>query len=381
MPVKTQTRKTASTKSSAKKAPATKASAKKTAPKSKAPAKKAPAKKAPPKKPAAKTQSPKAPPAKVTAPVKVEAAKVAPAAGKALHYFSVPSQYASQDNSQVHIIPCPYEATTTYGKGTKDGPRAILEASQQVELFDDELWTESYKIGIHTQKAVEIEAVTGETERPFDEIYKVVRPLVEFNKFPIIVGGEHSITLGAVRACSDRYPDLSILQIGAHSDCRKSFNGNPYTHASTSYHLYKRALKKPRITQVGVRNISSEEVHWMEKEKPNINIYWARHQDRWNFQEIISTLSDNVYLTIDVNALDSSIMPSTGTPEPGGMSWYQLVELIKILCIKKNVVAADLVELSPIPGLHAPDFLCAKLLYKIIGYRFALDLGVTKKYL
>jgi agmatinase len=378
MPVKTQTRKSAAAKTSAKKAPATKASAPKAAAKSKAPAKKVEPKKAPATTQSPKTQSPKAPPPKTAPAAKVEAVH---ATGKALHYFGVPSQYASPDSSQVHIIPCPYEETTSYGKGAKNGPKAILEASQHVELFDDELWTESFKIGIHTQKQIDIAKVTGETERPFDELYKVVRPLVEFNKFPVVIGGEHSITLGAVRACADRYPDLSILQIGAHADCRKSHGGNPYTHATTSYHLYKRALKKPRITQVGVRNISSEEVHWMEKEKPNINIYWARHQDRWNFQEIISTLSDTVYLTIDVNALDSALMPSTGTPEPGGMSWYQLVELIKILCIKKNVVAADIVELAPIPGMHAPDFLCAKLLYKIIGYRFALDLGVTKKYL
>lgn len=119
----------------------------------------------------------------------------------------------------------------------------------------------------------------------------------------------------------------------------------------------------------------------MEEEQPNINIFWARNQDKWNFSDIIWGLSDNVYLTIDIDGLDSGIMPATGTPEPGGMTWYQLMELIKQLCIRKNVVGADVVEYAPIPGLHAPSFLCAKLLYKMIGYRFALELGVTKKYL
>jgi agmatinase len=294
-------------------------------------------------------------------------------------YFGLPEQYSSQKNSRAVVVPCPYEATTSYGKGTKNGPKAILEASQQVELFDDELWTEPHKIGIHTHKEVKMAAVTGKTEQPFHALYEAVKPLVEFGKFPIVLGGEHSLTLGAVRACAERYPDLSVLQVDAHADCRKSYEGNPYSHASVSYHIYKN-LPQPLITQVGIRNISSEEVEWMEGEKPNINIFWARQQKSWNFQDIVNTLSDNVYLTIDVDGLDGSVMPSTGTPEPGGMNWYQLMELIKVLCVRKNVVAADIVELSPLKGLNAPDFLCAKLLYKIIGYRFALDLGVTKKY-
>ena len=170
----------------------------------------------------------------------------------------------------------------------------------------------------------------------------------ETGKFPISIGGEHSLSLGAVKACAQRYPDLSILQIDAHGDLRKSYDGNPYSHASVAYHIYK-ALPQPLITQVGIRNISQDEVNWLEEDKPNINIFWARQQDRWNLLEIVHTLSDNVYLTIDVDGLDSSVMPSTGTPEPGGMSWYQLIHLIKTLCIRKNVVGADIVELAQIP--------------------------------
>lgn len=298
----------------------------------------------------------------------------------ATRYYGVPDEYASSENARVAIVPVPYEATVSYGHGTSTAPDAILEASQQVELFDDELWIEPYKVGIHTAPAVIMPTVNGDTEQPFHQLREAITPLIEFNKFPIIIGGEHSLTLGSVKACIDRYPDLSILQIDAHADCRDSYDGNPYSHASVSYHLYK-ALPQPLITQVGIRNISIGEVEWMEQEKPNINIFWARHQDKWNFNDIINTLSDNVYLTIDIDGLDSSIMPATGTPEPGGMTWYQTMELIKQLCVKKNVVAADVVEFSPIPTFHAPSFLVAKLIYKLIGYRFALELGVSKKYL
>jgi agmatinase len=298
----------------------------------------------------------------------------------ATRYFGVPDEYASLENARVSIVPVPYEATVSYGGGTSKGPEAILEASQQVELFDDELWIEPYKVGIHTSEPVIMEPVLGDNPDPFRKLRDAVAPLIEGDKFPIIIGGEHSLTLGSVKACLDKYPDLSILQIDAHADCRDQYDGNPYSHASISYHLYK-TLPEPLITQVGIRNISSGEVEWMEQEKPRINIFWARHQDKWNFQEIVNTLSDNVYLTIDIDGLDSSIMPATGTPEPGGMTWYQLMELIKQLCIKKNVVGADVVEFAPIATNHAPTFLCAKLIYKLIGYRFALDLGVSKKYL
>ncbi len=294
-------------------------------------------------------------------------------------FLGLSAKYSSAASARVHVIPVPYEATTSYGKGTANGPRAILEASQEVELFDDELWTEPFKIGVHTADPIVMNKVEAGAHQPFQSLYQAVKPLVDTDKFPLVLGGEHSLTLGAVKACAERYKDLSILQIDAHCDLRPTYDGNPYSHASVSYRLYE-ALPDPLITQVGIRNVSWQEARWMETESPKINIFWARMQDKWNFHEIVNTLSDNVYLTIDVDGLDSSVMPSTGTPEPGGMSWYQLMELIKHLCVRKNVVGADIVELAPIPGLHAPDFMVAKLAYKLIGYRFALDLGVSKKY-
>lgn len=333
-------------------------------------------------KPAAKAKQ-NGKPTGVTAKVasRATSVKVAPAKmdEKLPNFLGLSAKYASSASARVHIIPCPYEHTTSYGKGTANGPKAILEASQEVELFDDELWTEPFKVGVHTADAVAIDKVEAGESKPFQSLYEVVKPLVDNDKFPLILGGEHSLTLGAVRACAERYKDLSILQVDAHCDLRPSYDGNPFSHASIGYRLYEH-LPKPLITQVGIRNVSWQEARWMETESPKINIFWARMQDKWNFNEIVNTLSDNVYLTIDVDGLDSSIMPSTGTPEPGGMNWYQLMELIKHVCVRKNVVGADIVELSPIAGLHAPDFLTAKLAYKLIGYRFALELGVTKKY-
>lgn len=328
------------------------------------------------KKPAAKTSAKSSPKARPETALK-SVAKKEPE--KLPVFLGLSAKYASSASARVHVIPCPYEFTTSYKQGTANGPRAILEASQEVELFDDELWTEPFKIGIHTADPIAMSKVEAGATQPFQSLYEAVKLLVDTDKFPLVLGGEHSLTLGAVRACAERYKDLSILQVDAHCDLRPTYDGNPYSHASVSYRLYE-VLPKPLITQVGIRNVSWQEARWMETESPKINIFWARMQDKWNFNEIINTLSDNVYLTIDVDGLDSSLMPSTGTPEPGGMNWYQLMELIKHVCVRKNVVGADIVELSPIAGLHAPDFLVAKLAYKLIGYRFALELGVTKKY-
>ncbi len=287
-----------------------------------------------------------------------------------MNYFGLEAEYASQDNAAVAIVPVPYELTTSYGKGTELGPQAILTASQQVELFDDELWNEPYKVGIETLAPVKPAAVNASTEKPFEELRTVVAEVLQKGQFPIVLGGEHALSLGPVKACIERYPNLSILQIDAHADCRKSYKGNPYSHASVTYQMHK-ILPSGAITQVGIRNVSAEEVQWFKEEKPQIEIFFAHKQSEWDFAKIVDTLTDDVYLTIDVDGLDSGIMPSTGTPEPGGMSWQQLTELIRVLCAKKNVVAADIVELSPIEGLHAPDFLVAKLLYKLVGYRFA----------
>jgi agmatinase len=288
-------------------------------------------------------------------------------------YFGLPEEFSSLANSQVVILPVPYEATTSYGQGTKNGPQAIAHASQQVELFDEELWSTPYKIGIHSAEPLNIKPVDGATRKPFGELEDKVSQLLEAKKFPLILGGEHALSFGAVAACAKKYANLSVLQIDAHADCRSSYEGNPFSHASVTYQMNTRLGNLP-ITEVGIRNISEEEVEWMDSAKPAVKIFWAHEQESWDFDKIIDTLSDNVYLTVDVDGLDCQVMPSTGTPEPGGMSWFQLTKLIKLLCAKKNLVAADIVELSPIAGLNAPDFLTAKLAYKIISYRFNAEM-------
>jgi agmatinase len=294
-------------------------------------------------------------------------------------FFGLTQEYSSMENSKAVVLPVPYEATTSYVKGTKDGPRAILEASQQVELFDEELWVEPFKIGIQTGDEVHLDPPNGDGQ-PFQALTDAVKPIIEADRFPVIIGGEQSMTLGSVRACLDKYPNLSVFHIDAHCDLRSEYEGDPHSHASVAFQIYK-ALPNPHITQVGIRNISWEEVAWMEEEEPNINVYWARNQAKWDYNEIVNTLSDDVFITIDLGAFDAAVMPSTGTPEPGGLNWYQVLDLLKLVCIRKHVVAADITEFTPIAGMHAPDFLAAKLLYKLIGYRFAMDLGVTKKYL
>lgn len=300
-----------------------------------------------------------------------------PTTTKIENFFGLQAEYAQNDKSRAVLIAAPYENTV---KGSKDAPKAIMDASQRMELFDDELWIEPYKIGVHTASPVKMAAVDENTETPFSELTGAVKPVVEMDKFPVIIGGERPITLGTLNACQDKYPDLSILMLGAHADLYTEAEGNPFDRSATGFTLYTN-LKQPVIAQVGVRSVSWQEVAWMEDEQPNINIFWARTQAKWDLTEIINSLSDNVLLSIDMSVLDPSIMPATNSPEPGGIGWYQLLNLLKVLCVKKNVVAADITGLTPIKGIGAPNYLTAKLIYKLIGYRFAMDLGVSKKYL
>ena len=290
-----------------------------------------------------------------------------------MNYFGLDQEFSDINKAKVVIIPVPYEATTSYGKGTKNGPSAVLTASQQVELFDEEKWCTPYKVGIATHEEISMEPVTNSTEKPFEKLQNAVAQVLENGQFPIVVGGEHSLSTGPVKACANKYSDLSILHIDAHADLRSSYEDNDYSHATASYQMY-RLLAKPCITQVGIRNISEGEVAWLHQEKPNINIIWSHQLESCNWEEVVNTLSQNVYLTIDVDGLDPSIMPSTGTPEPDGMTFRQLTNLIDVLCLNKTVVAADIVELAPIKDLHAPDFLAAKLIYKLIGSKFQTSL-------
>jgi agmatinase len=269
------------------------------------------------------------------------------------------------DESRAVILPVPLDRTTSYVPGTRNGPREILQASSHMELWDEELGADIHDVGIFTLP--EMELPFGEMQPLIDEIQRVAAEILSRDKFLVTLGGEHSITPPLVAAAAARYPGLSVLQIDAHADLRESYMGTPHNHACAM----RRSLEFARVTQVGIRSMSTEEAQ--AAGSLDTTIFYdvsMRSDSRW-IDRVVDTLSDTVYLSIDVDGLDPAIMPATGTPEPGGLSWYEILALLRATVARKKVVACDVVELSPLPGLMAPNFLCAKLVYKILGYRFA----------
>jgi len=267
-------------------------------------------------------------------------------------------------SSKVIVVPVPYESTTYYLSGTKEGPRAIINASRHIELYDQELKKNVSRIGIFTLE--ELEPSKNSPQETILRIEKVIEKILEDGKFPVILGGEHSITLGAVLSFKKKYSarELSILQLDAHCDLRNEFEGTKFHHACVMRRIIDDL--KISITQVGIRSLSEEEANYLKESKKN-NIFYDR---KFTVEEVIKTLKENVYLTLDLDVFDPSIMPSVGTPEPGGLDWYEVLDLILAVSLNRKIVGLDVVELSPIAGLIAPDFLAAKLVYKIIGYIF-----------
>jgi agmatinase len=278
------------------------------------------------------------------------------------NFLSLPQEFSELESSEFVILPVPYEQTITFKTGTKEGPKAIIHASQEVETFDEELKQEPFKVGIHTLEEMEITAVGP--EKMVEKVYKIAKELVDMNKRVVLLGGEHTVSIGLVKAESEKYKNLSVLQLDAHADLRDSYQESKYSHACTM----RRIGEMAPFVGVGIRNLSSEEHQFIQKKK--IDLFFAKDlmkDKRW-IEQVISRLSENVYLTIDLDFLDPSIMPSVGTPEPGGLLWNQALDLLKKVADDKNIVGFDCVELCPIPGLVAPDFLAAKLIYKIMGY-------------
>jgi agmatinase len=271
----------------------------------------------------------------------------------------------SFDQSRVVILPVPVDRTTSYVPGTRNGPREILQASSHMELWDDELGVDVHGVGIFTLP--EMELPFGELAPLMDEIKRVASEVLSRDKFLVSLGGEHSITPPLVAAAAARYPDLTVLQIDAHADLRDSYMGTPHNHACAM----RRTLEHARVTQVGIRSMSTEEAQVASS--LNTTIFYdgtMRQEARW-VDRVVETLGETVYITIDVDGMDPAIMPATGTPEPGGLSWYEMLALLRAAIQNRRVIACDVVELSPLPGLMAPNFLCAKLVYKILTYRFA----------
>lgn len=289
-----------------------------------------------------------------------------------MKYLSNKKGFLGIDNKsnvkeKVVVIPFGLEKTVSYGSGTNKGPREIIKASHQVELFDEDLNKEPYKnIGIKTLQPFPIKKSILEALKQIENINK---HLLKQKKFPLILGGEHSLTPGAIRPFVKKFGKICLLHFDAHADLRNSYNGNKFSHASA----IRRCLDNPNVSVIsfGIRNISSNEMIFLNKNKKRIRIFWAKNKLKWDlnkFRKIIR--NKKIYLTFDVDGLDSSIMPATGTPEPGGLFWDETIKIIKIAAQTSNIVGADVNELAPIKGFDSYNFLVAKLVYKIIAYTF-----------
>lgn len=271
------------------------------------------------------------------------------------------------EKAKVVVLPVPYGRTVSYKEGTEHGPRALLNASANLELFDDEIGRDTFRIGINTLDELNVQMLPS--EEMVSQVEEKVSSIVTDSKFPLIIGGEHTVTVGAVKALVKTYPDISVFSLDAHHDLRDTYKDSKLNHACVN----RRLSEICRTIVAGTRSISREEKAFLPN--PNVtvfNAYDIMEMPNWK-EKIKDALSDNVYISIDLDVFDPSIMPSVGTPEPGGMGWYEILDLIKYLIQHKNIVGLDAVELCPIKNMVAPDFLAAKLLYRILGYNFLLN--------
>jgi agmatinase len=270
------------------------------------------------------------------------------------------------ETAQAVILPVPLDRTTTYLPGTRNGPREIIQASTHMELWDEELG-----VDVHGRACIftlpEMELPFGEMASVMDELRRVAAAILARDALLVTLGGEHSITPPIVAAAAARYRGLSVLQIDAHADLRDEYMGTRFNHACAM----RRTLEHAPLTQVGIRSLSTEEAEVVGRLNTRIFYDHDMRRDPGWIDRVVEGLTDHVYVTIDADGLDPAIMPAVGTPEPGGLSWYEALSLLRAVFRRKTVVACDLVELCPLPGLIAPNFLCAKLVYKMITYRFA----------
>jgi len=292
-----------------------------------------------------------------------------------LNYLSNKKGFLGIDNKfnfkeKVVVVPFGLEKTVSYGGGTKNGPKEIIKASHQVELYDEEFNCEPYKkIGIKTLKPFKINKnINIALKKMSDTNEKILNKKL----FPITFGGEHSITPGCIAPFIKKHKKLCLLHFDAHADLRQSYNGEKFSHASA----IRRCLdhKNVSVISFGIRNISKSEIPYLKKNSYRIKIFWAKDKANWNLNKFKKMIKNKiVYLTFDVDGLDSSIMPATGTPEPGGLFWDETLNIIKIAAKNSIIVGADINELSPIKGFNSYNFLVAKLAYKILSYKFFLS--------
>jgi agmatinase len=280
------------------------------------------------------------------------------------NFGGLEDEFSALASSKAVVLPVPYDFTTTYQGGTRSGPRAILAASQNMELYDEEIGA-IYRSGIHTLP--EVEAAAEGPEAMVDRVERAVGWILAQGKLPVMLGGEHSITAGAVRACHRQYPKVSVLQIDAHGDMRDTYHGTSCSHAC----VMRRVRELVPAASVGIRSLSEEEAEYLEHHPAPI---WSVRQFRalqGRWEPILSALTEDVFITVDLDGLDPAYVPATGTPEPGGLDWYELVDLLRAVSERSRIVGFDVVELAPIPGQVASDFLAARLVYRMIGLALA----------
>ncbi len=278
------------------------------------------------------------------------------------NFGGLPAKFTEYKKAQAVVVPVPFDLTTSWLPGTRRGPKALIEASGYVELYDIETKSEVYLRGIFTDKDVEAKS----TEELNKKVHECVAAHLAAGKFVVTLGGEHSISYGAAQAHIDKFPKLSILHLDAHTDRREEFEGDPFSHACT---LRRISELNDDIVSVGIRSLDVSELQYLDKKK----VFYAEnifHSMDW-IKDVVKLLQPNVYLTLDLDVFDPAIMPSTGTPEPGGLTWYQVLQLLREVTKARRLVGCDLVELSPSAHNKAPDFLAAKLVYKILSYKFA----------
>jgi len=287
-------------------------------------------------------------------------------------YLSNKNGFLGIDNKfsfkeKVVIVPFGLEKTVSYGGGTRNGPREIIKASHQVELYDEELNCEPFrKIGIKTLKPFRIEK---NIKKALNTMSKINQEILKKKLFPMTLGGEHSITPGCIAPFTKNFKNICLLHFDAHADLRESYNGEKFSHASA----IRRCLDYPNVSVIsfGIRNISKNEVPFLKRNSKRIKIFWAKDKNKWDFNKFKKLIKNKtVYITFDVDGLDSGIMPATGTPEPGGLFWDETLNILKIASKNSNIVGADLNELSPIKDFNSYNFLVAKLIYKILSYKF-----------
>ena len=276
-------------------------------------------------------------------------------------YAGIPKEFSALETSKVVLIPVPYDGTSTWQKGADKGPQAFLHASENMELYDIETETEVYRQGIFLSQPI-VENSTPEAV--VNSVYSTTKDFILKNKFVTVFGGEHSISIGTIRAFNECFDNLTVLHIDAHADLRKEYEGSTCNHACALYE----ASQTTNLIQVGIRSMDRSETSVMDLEKT-----WFAHdmaQDDYWMDSVIEAFGENIFITFDLDAFDPSIMPSTGTPEPGGLLWYETLDFLKRVFTEKNVVGFDIVELCPNEVDKASDFLAAKLYYKMLSYKF-----------